>query len=282
VARLTDNSYGKCDVRLTKVVRTGALHRLWELTAAIALTGDFADVYTDGDNSSCIPTDTMKNTVYVLAKKHDFGSPEEFGRILAAHFIDGFQQVQSVDVSISQKIWSRIPADGKPHAHSFMGAGSGRRTCEVRLARGGPPRVHGGCAGLEVIKTTGSEFAGFLKDEYTTLPETTDRILATTIDAAWDFLPTAVPDYNAVFDTAFRVIPEVFATHQSLSVQQTIFAMGEALLAQAPDVASVSFTLPNQHRLPVNLAPFKLANENDIFVATDEPFGLIKGTVARE
>ena len=282
MARLTDNSYGKCNVRLTKVVRTGTVHRLWELTVAIVLTGDFTDVYAEGDNSSCIPTDTMKNTVYVLAKKHDFGSPEEFGRILAAHFIGGFGHVQGVEVSVSQKIWSRIPAGGKLHEHSFMGSGSGRRTCEVRLVRGGTEQIRGGCAGLEVIKTTGSEFAGFLRDEYTTLAESTDRILATTIDAAWDFLPTAAPDYNAVFDTAFRVIPEVFAMHHSRSVQQTIYAMGEALLAQAPDMASVSFTLPNQHRLPVNLAPFELANENDIFVATDEPFGLIRGTVARE
>jgi len=282
VARLTANSYGKCDVRLTKVVRTGATHTLWELTASIILTGDFARIYTNGDNSPCIPTDTMKNTVYVLAKKNEFGSPEEFGVILASHFVGRFDHVESDEVSIAQKIWTRIPAGGRPHDHSFSSAGSGRRTCVVKKTRRGPPRVSGGLAGLEVIKTTGSGFSGFLKDEYTTLQETTDRILATSIDAAWDFLPSASPDYNAVFETAFRVIPETFATHESLSVQQTIYAMGEALLARVPDIATVSFTLPNQHRLPVNLSPFRLASENEIFVATSEPFGLIKGTVARE
>ncbi|MGA2641626.1 MAG: factor-independent urate hydroxylase [Spirochaetia bacterium] len=280
--RLRENSYGKCDVRLTKVVRAGATHTLWELTAAITLTGDFARIYTDGDNSPCIPTDTMKNTVYALAKKNDFRSPEEFAQILTRHFIQGFEHVQSAEVSIDQKIWTRIPVGGSPHDHSFSSAGSGRRTCAVKETRRGPPRVSGGLAGLEVIKTTGSGFSGFLKDEYTTLQDTTDRIFATSIDATWDFLPAVSPDYNEVFAAAKRVIQETFATHESLSVQQTIYAMGEALLREVPDVAAVSFTLPNQHRIPVDLSPFNLTNGNEIFVATSEPFGLIKGTVARE
>jgi urate oxidase len=282
VARLADNSYGKCDVRLTKVARAGAVHTLWELTASVTLTGDFARIYTEGDNSSCIPTDTMKNTVYALAKESDFGSPEEFGQLLARHFTGRFAQVQGAEISISQKIWTRISTGAGPHPHSFTSTGSMRRTCLVRIARGGAAMVSSGCAGLEVIKTTGSGFAGFLRDDYTTLQDTTDRILATTIDATWDFLPGAAPDYNAVFQTASRVIPEAFAAHKSLSVQHSIFVMGEALLAQAPSVASVSFTLPNQHRHLVNLAPFGLGNENEIFVATSEPYGLIKGTIARE
>jgi urate oxidase len=267
---------------MTKVVRRGPTHFLWELTTAILLTGDFARVYTDGDNAPCIPTDTMKNTVYVLAKTHDFASPEEFGDIIARHFMDTFDQVHGVEVSISQKLWTRIPVGGKPHGYSFSSAGSARRTCTIRRERGGAARVTGGCAGLEVIKTTGSGFSGFLKDQYTTLQETTDRILATSIDVTWDFLASAAPDCNAAFETALRVIPETFAVHESLSVQQTIYAMGEALLAQVPDISTVSFSLPNQHRLPVNLSPFKLPNENDIFVATSEPFGLIRGTVTRE
>jgi len=282
VARLTANSYGKYDVRLTKVVRAGARHTLWELTVSIVLTGDFARIYTDGDNSPCIPTDTMKNTVYVLAKKNHFESPEEFGRLLARHFIERFNHVESAEVSIAQKIWNRIPAGGRPHDHSFSSAGSGRRTCVVTETRRGASRVIGGLAGLEVIKTTGSGFAGFLRDEYTTLQETTDRIFATSIDATWAFLPAAAPDYNAVFEAALRVIPETFARHESLSVQQTIYAMGEALLDQVSEIAMVSFSLPNQHRIPVDFSPFDLSNQNEIFVATSEPFGLIKGTVARE
>src|SRR5271157_5255485 len=209
--RLAADSYGKCDVRLTKVVRTGATHTLWELTVSISLTGDFTRIYTDGDNSPCIPTDTMKNTVYVLAKKNDFQSPEEFGGILARHFIERFDHVESAEVSLVQRIWTRIAAGGRPHDHSFSGAGSGRRTCVVAVNRRGPPHVTGGLAGLEVIKTTGSGFAGFLRDEYTTLVDTTDRIFATSIDATWAFLPAAAPDYNAVFEAALRVIPETFA-----------------------------------------------------------------------
>jgi urate oxidase len=282
VARLTDNSYGKCDVRVTKVVRGGGRHTLWEFTVSILLTGEFARIYTDGDNSSCIPTDTMKNTVYVLAKQHEFDSPEAFGLIVARHFTENFGQVQTASVSIDQKLWTRVEDRGQPHEHAFVASGSARRTCRVFSARGGGASAGGGLAGLEVIKTTGSGFSGFQKDGYTTLQDTADRIFATTVDATWDFLPASSPDYNAAFATAFRVIPAAFAAHESPSVQQTIYAMGEALLAQAPGIASVSFSLPNQHRLLVNLAPFKLTNENEIFVATSEPFGFIKGTVARE
>jgi urate oxidase len=282
VARLTANSYGKCDVRLTKVVRAASVHTLWELATTIALTGDFARIYTNGDNSLCIPTDTMKNIVYVLAKKNDFESPEEFGLVLAHHFIEHFDHVESAEVSIAQKIWTRIPVGGRPHDHSFSSGGSGRRTCVVTKMRHGAAKVRGGFDGLEVIKTSGSGFSGFLKDAYTTLLDTTDRIFATSIDVIWDFLPAASPRYNEVFDAALRLIAETFASHQSKSVQETIYAMGEALLEEVPDIAAASFTLPNQHRIHVDLSPFNLSNQNEIFVATTEPFGLIKGTVARE
>ncbi len=156
-----------------------------------------------------------------------------------------------------------------------------RRTGRVRHERGDAPRVRGGIAGLEVIKTTGSGFSGFLKDALTTLRETEDRLLATSIDAVWD-LEGPEPDYNAVFDAARRIILQTFALHDSRSVQETIYAMGEALLAHVPAISAVSFTLPNRHRLAVNLEPFHLVNGNDIFVATSEPFGVISGTVARE
>jgi urate oxidase len=281
VARLTDNSYGKSRVRLTKVVRAGEMHSLLELTVQIALGGGFERVYTHGDNSPCIPTDTMKNTVYALAKRTDFDSAEDFGRILATHFIESFGHVDWAEISIEQALWSRIQVDGTPHAHAFQREGSGTRTAFVREKRGGTPLIRGGLAGLEVMKTTRSGFDGFLKDQYTTLPETTDRILATIVDASWDY-GIRPADYNALFETARQTILEAFATHDSRSVQQTLYAMGEILLARVPEIESVSFTMPNQHRILVNLQPFGLANQNEIFTATSEPYGLIKGTVTRE
>jgi urate oxidase len=273
MARLSDNSYGKSQVRLTKVVRAGATHTLYELSVQIMLVGAFEEVYTKGDNSACIPTDTMKNTVYALAESHPFTSPEELGRILASHFIDSFRHVTSAEVTVEQTPWTRVSAGGRPHDHSFVLEDSATRTAIVRRDRGQGALVRGGLQGLEVIKTTRSSFAGFLKDEYTTLAETTDRIFATAIDAVWDFAADEA-DYNRVFAQSRRLIPEAFAQHDSRSVQHTIFAMGEALLREVPEISRVSFTLPNRHRLPV-------AKRSGIFVATTEPFGLIKGTVTR-
>ena len=280
MARLVESSYGKSGVRLTKVVRSGATHTLFELTVQVMLGGAFETVYTEGDNSSCIPTDTMKNTVYALAKKSDFDSPEAFAHILARHFVE-FPQVAWAEVSVDQDQWARIPVDGSPHPHSFTRAGSGVRTCRVRAERRGATRTWGGVRGLEVIKTTKSSFVGFFRDAYTTLAETTDRIFATRIDATWDYAP-ATTAYADLFDAARCSLLETFARQDSASVQQTIHDMGEALLGRLPEITSVSLTMPNQHRLLVNLEPFGMENQNEIFVATSEPYGLIKGTIARE
>jgi len=299
MARLIDNSYGKSEVRLSKVVRTGSTHTLFEFAVQIMLGGAFERLYTQGDNSLCVPTDTMKNTVFALAKKSDFASPEEFAAILVDHFLDRFDQVAWAEVSIRQTLWARIPVGGKPHDFAFTKGGSDSRTARVRAERGGELEVTGGLTGLEILKSSGSSFVGFLKDEYTTLPEASDRIFATTIDATWTYAPAASAglhrpnrmsrepaeqalNFNSLFEEARRTILELFATHDSKSVQQTIYAIGEAILARQPAVSTIDIAMPNQHRLLVNLAPFGLENANEIFVATSEPFGIIKGSVARE
>jgi urate oxidase len=295
MARLADNSYGKSDVRLTKVVRKGDVHSLFELTVGIMLGGAFEPVYTEGDNSPCIPTDTMKNTVYALAKRHDFDSPESFAKILAAHFLGHFSQVAWAEVKIEQAPWERIDVKGSPHPHAFTRAGSAVRTCLVRADRHGKISISGGLQGLDVIKTTRSGFAGFLKDPYTTLAETSDRIFSTRVDATWLYAAGVVgafgapgfpgassPDFSDAGDRARQILLETFATHDSKSVQQTMYAMGEALLAGLPEISSVSLSMPNKHRILVNLEQFGMGNANEIFVATSEPFGLIKATVTRE
>ena len=284
MTRLAESSYGKCAVRLTKVGRSGERHSLQEYTVQILLGGAFDRVYTDGDNSSCIPTDTMKNTVYALARANEFDCPETFADMLAAHFL-GFDPVRWSDVSIEQQDWTRIAVNGAPHPHAFTRGGSGVRTARVRRERGGASAAWGGVKGLEVLKTTRSGFAGFFRDRFTTLAETSDRIFATAVEATWEYTAAAAAAAGwrtDVYDSACCSLLETFATHDSASVQQTLYAMGEALLARCPEASSVALSMPNQHRLPVNLAPFGMENPNEIFVATSEPYGLIRGAVSRE
>jgi urate oxidase len=280
MAKLTANSYGKSAVRLTKVVRSAALHQIFEMDVEIILEGAFEAVYTAGDNSACVPTDTMKNTVYALAKKHDFDAPERFAILLAEHFVGRFPQVSAATATIEQITWDRIQVVGKSHEHSFV-KGAGKRLAIAREARTGGTIVHGGIRDLEVVKTTKSGFTGFPRDEYTTLKETTDRIFGTSIEAVWTYRPGAL-EFNPTYDAARTAILEVFATHDSLGVQQTIFEMGQQVLKAAGAITEISFTMPNQHRILANLEPFNLTNNNEIFVNTSEPFGLIRGTILRD
>lgn len=281
MARLAENSYGKAAVRLTKVARAGAVHNLVEYTVGIMLGGAFEAVYTDGDNGPCIPTDTMKNTIYALAKQNDFDCPESFAALVAAHFLDTFAHVSWAEVTVEQDLWQRIKMSGTSHPHAFTRACSGCRTASARRERSGLVRVCGGISGLEVIKTTGSGFSGFLKDRFTTLAETDDRIFATKIDAVWTYSSPREARADA-YAEAREAILEIFAAHDSRSVQQTLYAMAEAVLARIPGISSISLSLPNQHRILVNLGPFGMSNANEIFAATSEPFGLITATVTRD
>jgi len=285
MARLAADSYGKSDVRLTKVTRAGDVHQLTEMSVSIELRGDFARCYTDGDNSSIIPTDTQKNTVYALAGKNDFDSIEQFGKILGRHFLDQFSHVTSVSVNIEETLWNRINLNGKPHDHAFIGGsnegGSNEtRTCAVETSHEGT-KITGGINGMTVLKTARSGFVGYIKDQYTTLKETTDRIFATIVQASWTY-NTLDADFNAAYSSIRDAFIRVFAAHNSLAVQQTLFAMGEEALSVCREIDQVSLTLPNQHRLLVNLQPFGMENPNQIFVPTTEPFGKICGTIRRD
>jgi urate oxidase len=280
-AVLTHNSYGKSLVRLTKVIHRGDVHDLIELSANIALEGDFAAAYESGDNRKVIATDSMKNTVYVLAREKSFDSIEEFAVLLARHLAQTYPQVARAIVELEQTLWQRINVDGKPHQHSFVAGGSDRRTCKAIVVKPiDKVELTGGIAGLLVLKTTASEFSAFVRDRYTTLPDTTDRIFATSVDAVWPYTQDT-GDFNSAYDAIRQSLLETFATHHSLGVQQTLLAMGEAALAACAAIKSIELTMPNKHRLLANLKPFGLENRNEVFVPTDEPHGLISGTVER-
>ena len=278
--KLSENSYGKYAVRLTKVTRRGEVHELKEMGVTVLLRGDFERCYTHGDNSQIVATDSMKNTVYALAKNHPIDSIEEFAQHLCKHFVDQYEQVRLAQVTIRQVPWSRIMVGGKPHDHAFVGGNSERRSCLVTHGRR-ETTVQAKVEGLSVLKTTGSGFVGYIKDEFTTLKETTDRIFATNVDASWHYTSNEV-DWNAAFDSIRRALMETFATHDSLAVQQTLYAMGEAALNACSDINEIKLDMPNQHRLLVNLEPFGMENPNEIFVPTNAPFGFIRGTVTRD
>jgi urate oxidase len=278
---LTSHSYGKSRVRVTRVTRLPDRHEVRELTVDVRLEGDFDASYTLGDNARVIPTDTMKNVVYALAHGRPAEAVEDFGAALAGHFLDGFAHVRSATVRLTESPWRRITVDGREHPHAFVGGGGEARTAVVTAGRAGL-RFEAGLDGLHVLKTTGSGFSGFLRDRYTTLPETADRIFATEVQARWlyDAAPTQI-DWDDAHRRVRLALLETFAVHDSLSVQQTLHAMGAAALAACADVEEITLAMPNKHRLLVDLERFGKENLNEVFVATDEPFGLITGTLRR-
>jgi len=277
---LTHNAYGKSGVRLTKVTRHPDRHEFKEITVNIQLEGDFDDSYITGDNSKLVATDSMRNTVYVLASEHPLEDIESFGQALSKHFLDKYEQVTSSNVHISEHLWQRIAVGGKPHAHSFVSTGGEKRTATVYADRD-LVEVESGIENLVVAKTTDSKFAGFIRDEFTTLPDADDRIFATALEITWIYLrPPA--DFNKTYALIRQTALDVFAGHMSLAVQQTLNEIGEAILKAVPEVAEVTITMPNQHRLTFNLEPLGKKNKNEIFYAVDEPFGLITGTLKRD
>src|SRR5262245_22818394 len=275
--QLAWNRYGKSQVRLVKVRRDRTPHELADLTIDVQLEGDFGAVYTDGNNESCIATDTMKNTIYALARQDPIAHVESFGLRVAEHFA-GRPQVARVQVSAVEHRWDRITAASRPHPHAFVQQGNEQWTTVITWEGGGADVVSG-VTNLVVLKTTDSGFGGFPRDRYTTLAETDDRILATWIAASWSDR-RGTRDFGARARIRQRLL-ETFAEHESRSVQHTLYAMAEAVLDACDLVSEVTLILPNRHHLLVDLSPFGLDNPNEVFVATDEPFGLIEATVKR-
>ena len=271
------NRYGKSRVRLVKISRSRDPHEVVDLTIDVQLEGAFDAVYVDGDNSACLATDTMKNTVYALARRDPIASVEAFALRLADHFA-AQPAVARARISAFEHRWDRLAVDGRPHPHAFAQPGGEQWTTVVtRDAHGAD--VVSGLTNLVVMKTTDSAFAGFPRDGLTTLPEAGDRILATSITASWRYRAPTI-DFSAR-DRVRRALVETFAAHISLSVQHTLYAMGEAALAACPEVTEITLTLPNRHHLLVDLQPFGMDNPNEIFVATDQPYGLIEATIRR-
>jgi urate oxidase len=255
-----------------KLARRAGRHDLKEITLEILFQGDFASCYEEGDNSQVLPTDTIKNTVYVLARKHEIIAIEEFAQRLIEHFLKNNPQVSEVRVAVTEHIWSRITSTAFTRE-------SGKRTAVVTGTRDGVA-VDAGIDDLLILRSAGSVFEGFSKDPYTTLKETTDRIFQTALVATWRYKSGSL-DYNAQWEGIRATILDTFATHESRSVQHTLHAIGKQVLAAFPEVTEIQLTMPNKHALLVDLSPFGLDNPNEIFLPTDEPSGYIEGKLVR-
>ncbi len=275
---LSANRYGKAAIRIVRVGRDETPHRLRDLTVAVALEGEFTAAHTDGDNSSVVATDTMKNTAYAFAHDHLDGPIEAYGRVLAEHFLE-FDQVDRATVNIRGHHWRPIDVAGQPAPDAFVRGGEGTRIATVAAVRGSTT-VEAGVEDLVVMKTTRSAFEGFPRDRYTTLPETDDRLMATKITAIWRYGSPDL-DFDGVFLAVRTTLLEVFADHHSPSVQTSIWIMAKAMLERHEELDEVRMVLPNLHHWTVDLSPFGITNDKTVYVATTEPHGLIEATVRR-
>src|SRR5216684_4758150 len=253
---LGDNQYGKAETHLVRVTRVGATHDIKDINVSIALAGDFDASHMAGDNSNVVPTDTQKNTVFAYAKEAPVGEIEDFALRLARHFVDDFVAVRRARLTIEEYPWARINAAGEPHPHAFMRAGAEKRLVTVTCT-GNEAWIVSGLSGLVLLKSTGSEFWGYPRDRYTTLEETRDRVLATEVVARWRYAGQKV-DWGAAF------------------------AQTRSALKARPEIAEMRLTLPNKHHFVVDLSPFGLENDSEVFYAADRPYGLIEGTVMRD
>lgn len=278
--RIASSSYGKASIRVVKVERGAARHALHELRVDVRLSGDFDPVFAAGENASLLPTDSMKNAVYALARQLPVDPPERFAERVGRELLDASPAARRARVSLGVVPWAPLDLDGAPHPHAFGRAGDELRTACVTLDAGALT-VEAGLENAGLVRTAGSAFRGFLRDRYTTLAETGDRVLATVLGARWRY-ERPPPDPNAAFAAVRGALLRTFAAHPSESVQHTLHAMGEAALASCEDVATIRLVLPNLHHALADLTPFGLDNPNAVFVPSSEPRGVIEAELARK
>ncbi|KAI9853869.1 MAG: hypothetical protein M1824_000849 [Vezdaea acicularis] len=288
--------YGKDNIRVYKVHRdesTGT-HTVVEMTVCVLLEGDIDTSYTKADNSVVVATDTMKNTVYIMAKENPVTPPELFASIVANHFIETYKHIHAAHVSVITHRWTRMTLDGEPHPHSFFRDGAETRNVEATATEGKGISIRSAISGLLVLKSTGSQFHSFVRNEYTTLPEVYDRILSTEVDCGWTWntfadvkaVHVAIPGFDKAWEDARNVTMKTFATDSSASVQNTMYKMCEQILALVPTVDSVDYSLPNKHYFEIDLSWHKglknTGKDAEVYAPQSNPNGLIKCTVTRE
>jgi urate oxidase len=280
MATLGDNRYGKSRVRLSRITRMGDRHEFNEWTVRVLLEGDFESSFTAADNSKLLPTDTMKNTVYSIARDSQARTVEDFAMELGDYLLANNAQVSGVLIEVEEKAWERLVVDGRSEPTTFRLGGPELQTVRAVRDQGQLWSIRSGVDGLVILKTTKSAFTGYIQDRLTTLQPATDRILGTSATATWEFIDGS-PDYATIRQRVIAALLKEFAEHHSMSVQHTLFDMGKAALESAPEIARITLTMPNLHHLRADLSPFGQDNPNHIFVPVDEPHGYIEATVER-
>ena len=281
---LGPHRYGKAENRIVRIVRDTPRHEIRDLNVSTALTGDFDAAHLVGDQATVLPTDTQKQTAYAFAKEVGTASIEGYGLALAEHFVDTVEHIETARVEIEEFAWQRASVHGVEHDHTWVRSGQEVRLASVTVSGRGDARqtwVTGGLKDLTVLKSTGSEFAGFYRDGYTVLEETNDRVMATSLVAKWRF--AGVPaDWDATYEVVKAALIEQFATVHSLALQQTLWEMGKAVLERVPELVEVRLSAPNKHHFVYDLARFGLENDNEVFHADDRPYGLIQASAVRD
>ena len=281
---LTDHQYGKAENRMVRFYKDSPRHEIHDLNVTTALRGDFEQAYLTGDQSKILPTDTQKNTAFSYTKEKGVPAIEEYGLHLARHFVHDVEPVSGARVEIEEFLWERAIVDGAEHDFTWLRKGQEIRTSAVTVDASGE-YVISGFKDLVILKSTGSEFAGFLSDEYTTLKETHDRVMATALDVKWRYgvgEATADPDWNAIYASAKTIMVKEFATLQSLALQQTLWHMGTAVLDAHPEIVEIKLKAPNKHHFDYDIERFGVEQHGEVYHADDRPYGLIEATIARD
>ena len=277
---LGKNQYGKAENRVVRIYRDNPRHEIRDVNVSTCLRGDFSAAHLAGDQSAVLPTDTQKQTAYAYAKEKGLHAIEDYGLALARHFVGDVEPVEAARIEVEEYAWQRAVVEGREHDHTWVRSGQEVRTAAVTVDGTGE-WVVGGLKDLTILKSTGSEFSGFLSDEYTTLEPTHDRVMATSLVAQWRFTSTEV-DWNAVYEGVKALLVERFAVVHSLALQQTLYEMGAAVLTAYAEIAEVRLSAPNKHHFLYDLGPFGLDNAGEVYDADDRPYGLIQATVTRD
>ncbi len=282
---LGTNQYGKAENRVVRIYRDSPRHEIHDINVSSALRGDFTAAHISGDQADVLPTDTQKQTAYAYAKEKGLEHIEDYALALARHFVDDVEPVQGARVEVEEFAWERAVVDGQEHDHTFIRKGQEVRLAAVTIEGKGADQqiwVTGGLKDFVILKSTGSEFAGFLEDKYTILVPTHDRVMATSLVAKWRFTQSEGIDWDATYEGIKKIMIARFAQVQSLALQQTLYEMGKGVLEAYDVIAEVQLSAPNKHHFLYDLAPFGLENNNEVFNADDRPYGLIQATVTRD